>query len=123
MCNIYLNRKGFTLFELLASLIVLGVILGVGFYLARGTLATTVDAMNGVGEREVYDAAELYVLENNVSWINDGDEYTCLMVDQLVDMGYFDSGEVSDYQDRKIKVVRNSVSKVISDVKFVDVCE
>lgn len=123
MCNIYLNRKGFTLFELLASLIVLGVILGVGFYLARGTLATTVDAMNGVGEREVYDAAELYVLENNVSWINDGDEYTCLMVDQLVDMGYFDNGEVSDYQDRKIKVVRNSVSKVISDIKFVDVCE
>lgn len=123
MCNIYLNRKGFTLFELLASLIVLGVILGVGFYLARGTLATTVDAMNGVGEREVYDAAELYVLENNVSWINDGDEYTCLMVDQLVDMGYFDNGEVSSYQDRKIKVVRNSVSKVISDIKFVDVCE
>lgn len=123
MCNIYLNRKGFTLFELLASLIVLGVILGVGFYLARGTLATTVDAINGVGEREVYDAAELYVLENNVSWINDGDEYTCLMVDQLVDMGYFDNGEVSDYQDRKIKVVRNSVSKVISDIKFVDVCE
>lgn len=123
MCNIYLNRKGFTLFELLASLIVLGVILGVGFYLARGTLATTVDAINGVGEREVYDAAELYVLENNVSWINDGDEYTCLMVDQLVDMGYFDNGEASSYQDRKIKVVRNSVSKVISDVKFVDVCE
>ena len=123
MCNICLNRKGFTLFELLASLIVLGVILGVGFYLARGTLATTVDAINGVGEREVYDAAELYVLENNVSWINDGDEYTCLMINQLVDMGYFDNGEVSSYQDRKIKVVRNSVSKVISDIKFVDVCE
>lgn len=118
-----LNNKGFTLFELLISLVLLGVILGVGFYLARGTLATTMDTINSVSEREVLDAAEMYVLENSVSWNNDGNDYVCLSVLELVDMGYFDSDEVSLYKDKEIRLVRNSISKVIDTINLVDVCE
>ena len=72
-----LNNKGFTLFELLISLLLLGVILGVGLYHSRGTLGTSIDTINSVSEKEIYDTAEVYVLENNVSWNDNGDDYIC----------------------------------------------
>ena len=38
-------------------------------------------------------------------------------------MGYFDYGEVSNYRYKYVRVVRNSVTRVISDRKLVDECE
>ena len=118
-----MNRNGFTLVELLACLALLGAILGIGLYVTRGTLATTLSTLTDVSQREIYDASETYVLENGVSWINDGVEYACITVDNLVEKGYFNYDDVVSYRDKIIKIERNEESKVIDSVMFVDVCK
>ena len=117
-----MNNKGFGLIELLGCLVILGLIFGIGLYSARGTLSTSL-TLDQVSENEIYDMAEIYIMENNVSWINNDIEYTCIDIDRLVDMGYFKSDEVSGYIDKFVKVVRDSSTKVINSTKLVDVCE
>lgn len=117
-----MNRKGYTLIELLGCLVLLAVILCIGLYSSRGTLATTLSTLTNVSENEIYDAAETYVLENKMSWINNGEEYACLTVYNLVDAGYFETDEVTEYKDDMIKVVRDSKTRVVSSVKIVEEC-
>ena len=122
--EVCMNRKGFTLVELLACLVLLGVILGIGLYVTKDTLSTSLSTLNDVSTSQIYSAAKLYVIENSTSWINvDDEEYTCLTVNELVDDGYFEESEVSTYQDNIIKVIREPKTKVINSVKLVDVCE
>jgi len=118
-----LNSEGFTLFELLGCLIILGIILSIGLYSARGTLATTDTIMNKISKNDIYDAAGLYVIEYPKSWYSGYEEYTCVSVEELVDYGYFDTDEVIDYLGKNIKIVRDSSTKVINKTEFVDVCE
>lgn len=118
-----MNNKGFGLIELLGCLVILGLIFGIGLYSARGTLSTSLTTLDQVSENEIYDMAEIYIMENSVSWINNDIEYTCIDIDRLVDMGYFKWEEVSGYIDKFVKVVRDSSTKVINSTKLVDVCE
>ena len=118
-----MNRKGFTLIEFLGCLLILGLILCIGLYTTRGTLATALSTLTDVSVNQIYDASELYVLENKTAWINDGEEYTCLTVNNLVAAGYFESGEVVSYRDDMIRVDREPRTKVITSIKLVDVCE
>lgn len=117
-----MNRKGFTLVELLGSLAILGLILGIGLYSVRGTLSSSLTTLNSVSENELYDTAEIYVMENSISWINDFEEYTCVTIDELVDKGYFEQDEIEDYKDKLIKIVRDSNTKVVNNRKLVDYC-
>ena len=118
-----MNRKGFSLIELLGCLLLLGIILCIGLYSTRGTLATALSTLTDVSKNEIYDAAKMYVLEYDVTWVNVEEEYTCLTVNQLVDSGYFDDDEVTIYKDSNIKIVRDTKNKVINSVKMVDICE
>ena len=118
-----MNNKGFTLIELLACLALLGVILGIGLYVTRDTLSTSLSTLIDVSEKQIYDAAYSYVLENDVIWTNvNGEEYTCLTPKNLVDDGYFDNDEVTIYKNNMIKVVRESKTKDINKIKLVDEC-
>lgn len=118
-----MNNKGFSLVELLGCLMLLLTILCIGLYSARGTLARTFSVLDSIDENEIYNASEMYVLEYNVKWNNGIEEYTCLTIRELVDKGYFNTDEVSSYIDKEVKVIRDSETKVVSDVKVVDVCE
>ena len=118
-----MNNKGFGLIELLGCLVILGLIFGIGLYSARGTLSTTLTTLDQVSENEIYDTVEIYLMENGGRWINDSEEYSCVSIDRLVDMGYFEREEVSSYIDKFVKVVRDSNTKVINSTKLVDVCE
>ena len=118
-----MNNKGFTLVELLACLALLGVVLGIGLYVTRDTLSTTLTTLTDVSEKEIYDTAKIYVLENKVEWKNAQVEYTCITVNNLVEKGYFDFDEITSYKDKKIKLERDKQSKVIDSVRFVDSCE
>ena len=62
----FMNNKGFTLVELLGCLVLLGFVLGIGLYSARGTLSTTLTTLDQVSENEIYDSAEIYLMENGV---------------------------------------------------------
>ena len=118
-----LNNRGFSLIELLGSFALLALILCIGLYSARGTLSTSLTTLDNISENEIKDTAEIYVIENPVSWINDGNEWTCITTFDLVDKGYFDDSEVTSYKDKKIKIVRDSSSKVITNISIVDSCE
>lgn len=119
-----MNRKGFTLIELLGCLLLMAVILGIGLFKARGTLATSLSTLVDISENGIYGASKTYVLENGVKWINvDGEEYTCLTVNELVDKGYFESSEVNSYKNDYIKIFRNPETKVIKSIDLVDECE
>ena len=119
-----MNRKGFTLIEMLGCLLLLAVVLGIGLYVTRGTLATTLSTLTGVAENEIYDASKMYILENGVTWTNqDGLEYVCVSVRSLIDKGYFELQEVIEYKDDYVKFVREPATKVISSTKLVDICE
>lgn len=118
-----MNRKGFSLIELLGCLVLLAIIMCIGLYSARGTLATTLSTLNDVSTGEISDAAINYVLENSTTWINSNDEeYTCLTVDELVDGGYFKDEDVKSYKDKQIKVIRDSKIKTINSSRLVDEC-
>ena len=117
-----MNRKGFTLIEMLGCLALLLVVLLIGVYITRDTLSTSLSILNDVSSKEIYDAAKLYVMEYKTTWTNIGDnEYTCLTVGQLVDSGYFASQEVN--KNDFVKVVRMPKTKVIESVEILEVCE
>jgi len=119
-----MDKKGFTLVELLACLALLGVVLGIGLYVTRDTLSTSLSTLTDVSKNQVYNAAKLYVLENSTNWVNiNGEEYTCVTLEELVDSGYFEDDEVSTYEDVFVKLIREPKTKVINGVSLVDVCE
>lgn len=119
-----MNKKGFSLVELLGCIALLAVILCIGLYSARGTLSTTLTTLDSISISDIYDATRTYILENKITWIHkDNEEYTCVDIDSLVDAGYFDEEEVKDYKDNKIKVIRDSKTKVIDNIDLVDTCE
>lgn len=118
-----LNNKGFSLIELLGSLALLGLILCIGLYSARGTLSTSLTTLDNISENEIKNTSEIYVIENPTTWIHDVDEWTCITTLDLVDKGYLDEDDIISYKDKEIKIVRDSNSKVITSVSIVDSCE
>ena len=117
-----MNRKGFTLIEFLGCMAILGVVLALGLYVTRGTLSTTLSTLTEISENEVYETAKTYVLENNITWIEANQEYTCVTVQNLVDAGYFKNEEVATVSNNIIKITRDNNTKVINDVKYVSKC-
>ena len=117
-----MNRKGFTLIEFIGCMAILGMVLALGLYVTRGTLSTTLSTLTDVSNNEIYETAKTYVLENKTTWIKNSEEYTCITVQSLVDAGYFESDEVTAMSDNIIKITRDSITKVINDVKYVSKC-
>ena len=117
-----MNRKGFTLIEFLGCMALLGVILAIGLYVTRGTLATALSTLTDVSVSQIYNATDAYIIENQTSWINDGEEYTCIKIKQLVDAGYFENDEVINYKNKSVRVVRETKTKVIESMGLVDDC-
>ena len=118
-----LNNRGFSLIELLGSLALLALILCIGIYRAGDTLSTSLTILDNISENEIKNSAEIYVIENPVSWIHDNGEWTCITTLDLVDKGYLDEDDIISYKDKEIKIVRDSSSKVITSVLIVDSCE
>ncbi len=120
-----MNRKGFTLIEMLACLAILGLVLGIGLYATKDTLATTFVDLNKVSDNEIFDTAEVYVQEYPRGWNTDtqGNEYTCLDVKELVDYGYFDETDVGSSFDKIVKIIRNMSTKVVIDRDYNESCE
>lgn len=117
-----MNRKGFTLIEFLGCMALLGVILAIGLYITRGTLSTALSTLTDVSVSQIYSATDTYIVENQTSWINDGEEYTCIKVKELVDAGYFDNDEVINYKNESVRVVRDAKTKVTKSMSLMDDC-
>jgi len=118
-----MNNKGFTLVELLGCLVIIALILGIGLYTTRGTLSTAKTSLDSVSENEIYDASKMYAVENLVVWSEGDNQYACVAIENLVNMGYFSETEMTSYKDKFVKLVRDANTKVVNDAFIVDVCE
>lgn len=115
-----MKKNGFTLVELLVSLALLGVVLLMGIYATRDSLATSLTGFRNVSDNEIFTAARNYVIGEDVS-LKKG--YACVYVKTLVDYGYLDVVNSDDINNKMVKVSRNRTTKVIDKIEFVSVCE
>lgn len=112
-----MNNKGFTLMEMLATVMIIAIIFGVAFYLIRGTTATTLTQIEEVSDAQIFNCARAYVTEVNKPFNNEG--YTCVTLEELLDYGYLKN--IND-SSRIIKITRNINTKVIEEIKYVNEC-
>lgn len=115
-----MKKNGFTLVELLVSLAVLGIVLLMGIFATKGTAATAAIGLRKITDNEVFEAARNYVVGENIS-MKKG--YTCMYVKDLIDYGYLVDTDDNKLDNKLVKVSRNKITKVIDNVKYVNVCD
>ena len=112
-----MNNKGFTLIEVLSVLVIITIVFITGFYILRGTTATTLTQMEEAVDSQIYDAARSYVIETNRQFNRSG--YTCVSLQELMDYGYLRN---VDDPKRLVKITKNYKTKVIEEIKYVESC-
>lgn len=100
------GKRGFTLVELLAVIVVLGICTGIGISVSKGLLNKNSAKAREVNLESVYKSAIMYTEEYKKAddWVVDvnraessgsnvkttGDEFICMSVKNLIDKGYID---------------------------------
>ena len=115
-----MKKNGFTLVELLICFALMGFVLLLGIVANRNTLATSLTQIRNVSDNEVFEAARNYVNSGTVS-LEKG--YACVYVKDLIDYGYLDNTNDSKIGERLVKVSISNVTKVINNIRYVDICE
>ena len=126
---------GFTLVELLATIIVLGVLVMIGIYVATNVIKRSKEKSYLVTISEIESNAHSYLVENNdrLSFIvgtKSGKEYEyqCITIENLVDYGYLNSGITNSKVNENTNVLladyvyieRNIDTKTIEKTEFVN---
>lgn len=125
------NKKGFTLVELLAVIVVLGIVASIGIYAITNSIKKAKEKSYQVTINEIERSANDYLLENSgsIPFVSDGDEteYQCVTIKQLIDAAYLknkvinsqiskdDNVRLDDY----IYLERNSRSKVLEKTIYI----
>lgn len=110
------NNHGFTLTEVLACLVILGIVFITVTFVFRGTMATSLTQIDSISDNQIFDAARYYSMETNKQFKNG---YECITIKELIDYGYLSN--VSDV-NRKVKITKNMQTKVIEKIEFDDKC-
>ncbi len=96
--NIFKGKKGFTLVELLAVIVVITLISGVGIITYLKTINNSKSKATLLAINNIKEAAYLYSKEgtDEIEWVNSYDQYgkesgkyACVSVQQLINKGYF----------------------------------
>ena len=109
--NIVEKKRGFTLVELLAVIVIIGVIGGIAATAIISIINNSKESATLLAINNVKSAAELYSKENSgeIEWIqqydsngNESGKFVCMTVRQLINNGYFDDKffEEDIYHDR-----------------------
>ena len=123
-CNKKRIKCGFTLVELLAVIVVLGLILGIISYAIGNIFGNVLSKIDDTTKNIILDAAEEYVLEyrNKGDWkenvANNGDVSFCVSLKSLLETGYYDYDDefvVDNVDELFVSVLINSnkVSKYV----------
>lgn len=123
-----MNRKGFTLIELLALISVLGIVSVITTYSSVNIIGSAKLKSYLASSNNVEKTSALYVVEenNNIIWkdnsINSDLEYTCVIVKDLIESGYFKSDVLDSIisenrnlkEDDYVYIERNKSNKSIT---------
>ena len=119
------KRKGFTLVELLATIVVLAIVVSISVYVGIQIVKKSKEKTYEVTINEVESYAKEYMLENSdkLIYINDGEiEYQCVTIQNLIDFGYLDNdienSKINENEtikkDKYIYVERDANSKTVT---------
>ena len=123
------NRKGFTLVELLAVIMILSIISVVTIAITNGSIGNAKEKSYQVTINNIEKAASGYLTErsNEIEFIplseGSSQEFQCVTIQQLMDLGYFDKDELGtpvkvseDCEDRLCKVSKTDLVVLVRDV-------
>jgi len=90
------NKKGFTLVELLAVIIIIGVIASITIISVNKTINNSKNSLSKVQKKNIEEAAEAYYIKEGMSAGT-----SCVNVSNLVNNGYIGAQEVIDPKNRE----------------------
>ena len=117
------KKNGFTLVELLSTVVILGVVLSVTVYIVMKNINKAKDNTELITYNNIKSAAKVYNDEVASYWnIKDDYEYSCISLGDMIEIGYFDENTINENdklsKETKIKVIRDKNSKVIKETSF-----
>ena len=92
-----MKKNGYTLVELLATIIILGALCAITLVSVSGILKNSKNNLSNVQKERIEKIAEIYYLKEGM---NSG--ATCINISDLVDKGYVESKEVLDPKTREV---------------------
>ncbi len=117
------KKNGFTLVELLSTIVVLGIIFSIAIFLVIKNINNAKENMDLITYNNIKSAAKIYTDDTGAYWYTkDNYEYSCVSLGDLIELGYFDE-KVIDRNDKisknsQLKIIRDKDSKVIKETSF-----
>ena len=117
------KKNGFTLVELLSTVVILGVVLSVTVYIVMKNINKAKDNADLITYNNIKDISKIYTDEVASYWnIKDDYEYSCISLGNMIEIGYFDEDTINKSdklsKDTMLKVIRDKDSKVIKETSF-----
>ena len=117
------KKNGFTLVELLSTVVILGVVLSVTVYIVMKNINKAKDNSESITYNNIKDISKIYTDEVASYWnIKDDYEYSCVSLGDMIEICYFDENTINENdkltKDTMIKVIRDKNSKVIKETSF-----
>ena len=117
------KKNGFTLVELLSTVVILGVVLSVTVYIVMKNINKAKDNAELITYNNIKDISKIYTDEVSSYWnVKDNYEYSCISLGNMIEIGYFDENTINKNdklsKDTMLKVVRDKDSKVIKETSF-----
>ena len=117
------KKNGFTLVELLSTIVILGIVFSIAIYLVVKNINDAKNNTELITYNNIKSAAKVYNDEVASYWnVKDDYEYSCISLGNMIEIGYFDENIInkSDKLSKgtMIKVIRDKDSKVIKETSF-----
>ena len=117
MKKITIGKKGFSLIELLATILLISLVLGGGITIVTNTIKKSEEKSQVLALNNIKKTANTYVEEyaNDIAWIDDKDnnnnKFSCVSIESLINKGYISNKDISskDFKNQADKM--NYVSK------------
>ncbi len=121
-----LNKKGYTLIELLAAILIIGLILGFSTYGIIKAIKSSKEKVTTLSEKSIKEAAETYATEKNDDssyWLDITDKenkYFCITIEELMNKGLLDKKAESTKFKKSdfVLVKKNKVTNVNSKAEI-----
>ena len=126
-----LNNKGFTLVELLAVIVIVGLVLASSTYVVINAINNSKETGSELNEKNIFEAARIYTIECSSDtidcdskWIEKEEiEYFCVSIDELKNKGLLKEDVTVSDENKQIIIKRNKDNSVINEVRFAKIDE
>ena len=120
------NKRGFSLVELLATILVVSIVLGIGVTYVTKTINNSKEKSQILALNNIKKTANTYIEEysNDIAWINDNNKetsFSCVSINSLINKGYISNKDITnDIKDsgitpeKYIIVTRDQNKNIIS---------